>query len=85
MDISQMDGVFAEAITPTSLSCIMDNKKISVKALSEKANIPFPTVRALKYGYRSIDKLEANKLVSLAFALNVKTETLLSSIPLVTD
>ena len=85
MDITQVDSVFVEAIIPTNLSCIMDNKKITVKQLSEKANVPFTTVRSLKYGYRSIDKLEANKLVSLAFALNVKTETLLSSIPLVTD
>lgn len=85
MDITQMYVLFENAATPTSLSCIMDNKKVSVRQLAEKANVPFTTVRSLKYGYRSIDKLEANKLVALAYALNVKTETLLTSIPLTTD
>lgn len=82
MDITQVDKVFDDAIIPSSLSCVMDSKKITVRQLSEKTRIPFATIRSLKYGYRSIDKLEASKLISIAFALNVKTETLLTSIPL---
>ena len=85
MDITQVDKVFVDAINPSNLSCVMNNKKVSIKHLSGMTGIPFATIRSLKYGYRSLDKLEANKLVSIAFALNVKVETLLSSIPLILD
>lgn len=82
MDLSQIEEYFINATKPTHLSCIMKAKKISTKQLSEKTGISFATIRSLKTGYRAIDKLEASKLISLAFALNVKSETLLSSIPL---
>lgn len=85
MDITQVEKVFIEAIRPTSLARIMECKKIKTKDLSIRANIPLTTIRSLKYGYRSIDKLEANKLIELAFSLNVKVETLLSSIPLMAE
>ena len=85
MDITQVEKVFINSINPSNLSCIMCNKKMSTKLLSEKAGIAFATIRSLKYGYRSLDKLEANKLISLAFALNVKVETILPSIPLSLD
>lgn len=82
MDITQMEKVFCDAITPSSLAQIMKCKKITTKDLSGRTSIPLATIRSLKYGYRSIDKLESYKLAELAFSLNVKVETLLSSIPL---
>ena len=85
IDITQVEKAFVNAINPSNLSCVMNNKKVSTKQLSNMTGIPFATIRSLKYGYRSLDKFEANKLVSIAFALNVKVETLLSSIPLNTD
>ena len=85
MDISHVDDAFINSMKPTHLACIMKSKKISTKELSEKTNIPYATMRALKLGNRSIDKLEASKLVAIAYCLDVKIETLLSSIPLVTD
>lgn len=85
MDISKVENAFIETITPTALTLIMKYKKITTKELSIRANIPLATIRSLKYGYRSIDKLEAYKLVKLAFGLNVKVETLISSLPLVIE
>lgn len=83
MDISQLDNYFACELFPSSLSCIMKKRDITMQELANKTNIPFATIRSLKLGYRDIDKLEVFKTVLIASALNVKIESLLKEIPLI--
>ena len=83
MDVSQMDDYLSIELFPSSLSCIMKKRNITMQELATKTNIPFSTIRSLKLGYRDIDKLEVFKTVLIASALNVKIETLLKEIPLI--
>lgn len=83
MDISHMDDYLCAELFPSSLSCIMKRRNITMQELASKANIPFATIRSLKLGYRDIDKLEVFKTVLIASVLNVKVETLLKEIPLI--
>ena len=85
MDVSQMEDYFSAELFPSSLSCIMKKRDITMQQLAAKTNIPFATIRSLKLGYRDIDKLEVFKAVLIASALNIKIETLLKEIPLITS
>ena len=83
MDISQMDDYLSIELFPSSLSCVMKKRDITMQELASKTSIPFSTIRSLKLGYRDIDKLEVFKTVLIANALNVKIESLLKEIPLI--
>ena len=85
MDISQMDDYLSTELFPSSLSCIMKRRNVTMQELASKTNVPFSTIRSLKLGYRDIDKFEVYKTVLIASSLNVKLESLLKEIPLVMD
>ncbi len=85
MDITHLENYLAEELFPSSLSLIMKKRNMTMEQLSEKASIPFATIRSLKLGYRDINKLEVYKTLLIAHALNVKIESLLNDIPLKTN
>ncbi len=82
MSTTQMDDYFHETLKYSILDIIMKANKISNVDLAKKTNLSVGTINALRYNKRDIAKLEANKLLLLANALNVKMETLLPSIHL---
>lgn len=83
MDITHLEEYAKEVMKHSLLDVIMKRKKTSNNDLSKKANIPVSTINSLRYGNRDITKLEAKKILSIAYALNVKIETLLTNIDLV--
>ena len=80
MSFSQIDDYVSNKLKYTTLDIIMKRLNISCKNLSDKTRISQATISALRYKQRDIAKLEANKLLKIAIALNVKTETLLPTI-----
>lgn len=83
MDITHLEEYAKEVMKYSLLDVIMKRKKTSNNDLSKKTNIPVSTINSLRYGNRDITKLEAKKILSIAYALNVKIETLLTNIDLV--
>ena len=83
MSITQMEEYYREKLKFSLLDIVMKAKKISNSDLSKKTGISTATINALRYNKRDISKLESNKLLLIANALNVKMETLLPSIHLV--
>ena len=83
MDITHLEEYAKEVMKHSLLDVIMKRKKTSNNDLSKKTNIPVSTINSLRYGNRDITKLEAKKILSIAYALNVKIETLLTNIDLV--
>ena len=83
MDITHLEEYAKEVMKYSLLDVIMKRKKTSNNDLSKKTNIPVSTINSLRYGNRNITKLEAKKILSIAYALNVKIETLLTNIDLV--
>jgi len=82
MSLTQIDNYFHETLKYSILDIVMKAKKISNSELAERTQLSVSTINALRYNKRDIAKLEANKLLLLANALNVKMETLLPSIHL---
>ena len=82
MSFSQIVDYAKEKIKHSILDVVMKRKEISNKVLLNKTNISISTINALRYGKRSIAKLEADKLLLLSHALKVKMETLLPNIHL---
>jgi len=82
MDITHLEEYAKEVMKYSLLDVIMKRKKTSNNDLSKKTNIPVSTINSLRYGNRDITKLEAKKILSIAYALNVKIETLLTNIDL---
>lgn len=85
MDVSQIDLFFKEQIRYSILDIIMKHENVSTKDLSDHTGISFATINALRYGKRDIRKLEAQKLIDIAFDLKVKPETLIGPLPLKFD
>ena len=83
MDITHLEEYAKEVMKHSLLDVIMKRKKTSNNNLSKKTNIPVSTINSLRYGNRDITKLEAKKILSIAYSLNVKIETLLTNIDLV--
>ena len=80
MDYSKILEYAKEQMKYSLLDVVMKRRKISNKELYFKTDIPVSTINALRYSERSIEKVEANKLLVMAKALNVKMETLLPNI-----
>lgn len=82
MSITGIDDYFDDILKYSILDIVMKNQKISSADLSKKTGMSLPTINALRYGKRSVNKLESEKLLLLAQTLNIKMETLLTSIHL---
>ena len=82
MSISQIEEYASNKLKRTMLDIVMKNVKISNNELAEITGISKATINALRYNKRDIAKLEADKLLSISQALNIKMETLLPSIHL---
>lgn len=85
MGITQIEEYAKNKLKYTILDIVMKELNISSKKLADITNISESTITALRYKKRDIGKLEASKLSLIAFALNVKIETLLPSINLVCE
>jgi len=85
MNYSQTLDYVKSLVEYTYLDLIMKDRQMSVKELSKQTSIPSSTISALRYGNRDINKLEAQSLLKLSHALNVKVESLLPNIQLVLD
>ena len=83
MDYSQTLSYVKDKMERSTLNIIMKRKKISSNKLSSLTNTSISTIKALRYSYRDIDKIEARKLLLIANCLNVKMESLLPSIHLI--
>ena len=82
MDINQLIDHAKEIMKYSLLDVVMKRKKISSKDLGEKTKISISTITALRYGKRDIGKLEINKALTIANALNIKITSLLTNIQL---
>ena len=82
MSISQIEEYASNKLKHTMLDIVMKNVKISNNELAKITGISKATINALRYNKRDIAKLEADKLLSISQALNIKMETLLPSIHL---
>ena len=82
MDYRQTLEFVKKRINYSFLNVCMDKRNMSSSKLSLLTNIPYSTINALRYGNRSIDKLEAQKLLKIALSLRVKPESLLTDIAL---
>ena len=85
MDYRQALDEVKLGIAYSYLNVIMNHKGISSTKLAELTGISASTISALRYAHRDINKLEAFKLIRIAQALRVKTESLLTDIGLVFD
>ena len=85
MNYSQALDYVKSLVEYTYLDLIMKDRQMSVKELSKQTSIPSSTISALRYGNRDINKLEAQSLLKLSHALDVKVESLLPNIQLVLD
>lgn len=83
MSFSQILEYAKGVIDSSILDVIMKNKSWTNEKLARETNINLATIKALRYGYRDIRKTEADKLLSLSRALNIKMETLLPDIHLI--
>ena len=82
MSLTEIDDYFDDVLKYSILDIVMKNQKISNTDLSKKTGISSATIKALRYGRRNLNKLESEKLLFIAQALNIKMETLLTSIHL---
>lgn len=83
MSFSQILDYAKSIIDSSLLDVIMKNKGWTNERLAKETNINIATIKALRYGYRDIRKTEADKLLSISRALNIKMETLLPDIHLI--
>ena len=83
MDNVKLIAYAKEKMKHSLLDVIMQRKGLSNKQLSIKTELSVSTINAIRYGNRDINKLEANKLLKMARALNIKMETLLPDIGLI--
>lgn len=77
MDINRLVEHTKEIKECSTLDVIMKRKKMSCTLLAYKTEIPLSTIKAIRYGIRDIEKLEAKKIFLISRALNIKIETLL--------
>ena len=84
MSFSKMVDYTKEKMKYSLLDMVMKRKGISNQELSNKTDISISTINALRYNKRDISKYEASKLLLLSRYLNVKMETLLPNIHLIT-
>ena len=85
MDYTQLLNHVRELVPFSPLDTIMKNRNISSNKLSELSGVSCPTIKALRYGRRDINKFEAGNLFKVAIHLNVKAESLLTSIYLIKE
>lgn len=85
MDYTQIVLLTNELVPYSYLDNIMKCRGVSSNELSKIAGIPISTINALRYKKRDINKFEAKQLLKIAHALDVKLESLLSSIDLIFD
>ena len=83
MDNVKLIAYAKEKMKHSLLDVVMQRKGLSNKQLSKKTELSVSTINAIRYGNRDINKLEANKLLKMARALNIKMETLLPDIGLI--
>ena len=84
MSFSKMVDYTKEKMKYSLLDMVMKRRGISNQELSNKTGISISTINALRYNKRDISKYEASKLLLLSRYLNVKMETLLPNIHLIT-
>ena len=82
MNFTQILECTKERMSYSLLDVVMRKRKLSNKDLASLTSLSASTINALRYGNRDIAKLEADKLLLLCRALNVKMETLLPNIRL---
>lgn len=85
MEYSQLLRYVKSLIAFSYLNMIMKKKNISSNDLSNNTGISMSTINALRYEKRDINKVEANKLLKMSSALNVRMESLLTDIALEFD
>ena len=83
MDYRQALDEVKLGIAHSYLNMIMNRKGMSSTKLADLTGVSASTISALRYAHRDINKLEAFKLIRIAQALRVKTESLLTDIGLV--
>ena len=77
MDFCQIVDQFVKLHEEKSvLTLLLEKKKISIKELSDKTNIPYETLYSLKQRRRDIKNINVFSAVTLASLLNVRVETL---------
>ena len=82
MGMNQIDEYAEEVLKETPLKVWMRKKKVFCTDLANKTKISLSTIRSLKNGTRSIEKLQFNYLEKIASYLRVDSRSLKQSITL---
>lgn len=82
MGMNQLDEYAEKVLLETPLKVWMRKRKVFCTDLSNKTGIPLSTIRALKTGKRSINKLQFDYLERIASYLRVDSRSLIQNITL---
>lgn len=83
MDFSELEEYVRNRLDASYLNMHMKKQKKSTSSLANESGVNESTIRAIRYGKRSPNKLELLSAMKLSEALHIKTESIASEIDLV--